>query len=79
MSFVWGAGNVSFLREALQGDGRRNHLLPWHGIYRGPQQIADWAPLVMDGRGDDEPFAATRIVTGTDVDYGSLTHLLVEH
>ncbi len=25
------------------------------------------------------PFAATRIVTGTDVDYGSLTHLLMKH
>ena len=41
--------------------------------------IADWAPLIMDGRDDSEPFAATRIVTGTDVDYGTLTHLLVKH
>src|SRR4029077_20885065 len=30
-------------------------------------------------RGDEEPFAATRIITGTDVDYGALTHLLVKH
>jgi malate dehydrogenase (quinone) len=33
----------------------------------------------MDGRDDSEPFAATRIVTGSDVDYGALTHLLVKH
>jgi malate dehydrogenase (quinone) len=33
----------------------------------------------MDGRDDSEPFAATRIVTGSDVDYGALTHMLVKH
>src|SRR3981081_774580 len=33
----------------------------------------------MEGRTDDEPVAATRIITGTDVDYGSLTHHLVRH
>jgi malate dehydrogenase (quinone) len=42
-------------------------------------KIAEWAPLIMEGRDDEEPFAATRIITGTDVDYGSLTHLLVKH
>ena len=43
------------------------------------KQIADWAPLIIEGRDANEPIAATRIVTGTDVDYGSLTHLLVAH
>jgi malate dehydrogenase (quinone) len=43
------------------------------------QKIAEWAPLVMEGRASDEPVAATRIITGTDVDYGSLTHHLVRH
>jgi malate dehydrogenase (quinone) len=33
----------------------------------------------MEGRTNDEPVAATRIVTGTDVDYGSLTNHLVDH
>jgi malate dehydrogenase (quinone) len=42
-------------------------------------KIAEWVPLIMDGRGDEEPFAATRIITGTDVDYGALTHLLIKH
>jgi malate dehydrogenase (quinone) len=56
-----------------------------HHCYHGMEysekrgKIAEWAPLIMDGRGDEEPFAATRIVTGTDVDYGALTHLLVKH
>lgn len=43
-----------------------------------PQVIAGWAPLIIEGRAPGEPIAATRIVTGTDVDYGALTHLLVK-
>ena len=31
----------------------------------------------MEGRDNDQRVAATRMITGTDVDYGALTHLLV--
>jgi malate dehydrogenase (quinone) len=78
MSFVWGAGNVAFLRERFKE-------MSTHHCFRGIEysedrsKIAEWAPLLMDGRDDSEPFAATRIVTGTDVDYGALTHLLVKY
>jgi len=77
MSFVHG-DNVSFLRK-------RFRAMSAHHCYYGMeytedrQQIAEWAPLVMEGRTSDEPVAATRIITGTDVDYGSLTHHLVRH
>jgi malate dehydrogenase (quinone) len=77
MSFVRG-DNVPFLRKRFKA-------MAAHPCYSGMeytedrQQIAEWAPLVMDGRTRDEPVAATRIVTGTDVDYGSLTHRLVAH
>ena len=40
-------------------------------------QIAEWARLIIEGRSPSEPIAATRIITGADVDYGALTHLLV--
>jgi malate dehydrogenase (quinone) len=78
MSFVWGAENVSFLRKRFKA-------MSAHPCYHGMEytedkkQIADWTPLVMEGRTDDEPVAATRIVTGTDVDYGSLTNHFVDH
>jgi malate dehydrogenase (quinone) len=42
-------------------------------------QIDQWAPLIIEGRARGEPVAATRMVTGTDVDYGALTRLLVAH
>jgi malate dehydrogenase (quinone) len=78
MSFVHGDRNVSFLR-------RRFKAMSAHPCYYGMEytedrkQLAEWVPLVMEGRTSDEPVAATRIITGTDVDYGSLTHHLVRH
>jgi malate dehydrogenase (quinone) len=77
MSFVHG-GNVSFLK-------RRFKAMSAHHCYYGMEytedrkKIEQWAPLVMEGRTGDEPVAATRIVTGTDVDYGALTHHLAGH
>ncbi len=77
MSFVHD-GNVPFLKKRFKA-------MSAHHCYYGMeytedrQQIAEWVPLVMEDRADDEPVAATRIITGTDVDYGSLTHHLVGH
>ena len=78
MSFVWGRDNVAFLRKRFEAMSS-SHC--YHGMEYSENRakIAEWAPLIMDGRGDDEPFAATRIITGTDVDYGALTHLLIKH
>ena len=78
MSFVWGAQNVAFLRERFKA-------MSAHHCYRGMEysedraKIGAWAPLIMEGRDNQQPIAATRIVTGTDVDYGALTHLLLKH
>ena len=78
MSFVWGEENVAFLRA-------RYAAMSAHHCYHGmeysedPAVIAQWAPLVIEGRDPQQPIAATRMVTGTDVDYGALTHLLVKH
>ncbi|RBY77164.1 malate dehydrogenase (quinone) [Geodermatophilus sp. TF02-6] len=40
--------------------------------------LAGWVPLMMAGRPADQVVAATRAVAGTDVDFGSLTRLLVD-
>lgn len=77
MSAVWGQENVEFLRARFKA-------MSAHHCYHGMEYsedhtvIAGWAPLIMEGRSADQPVAATRIVTGTDVDYGALTHLLVD-
>jgi malate dehydrogenase (quinone) len=76
MSLVWGKENVEFLRA-------RHKAMSAHHCYHGMEysedhnQIGTWAPLTIEGRDPHQPIAATRIITGADVDYGSLTHLLV--
>ena len=76
MSFVWGAENVAFLRKRFE-EMSAHHC--YHGMEYSDDhaQIAAWAPLTMEGRDPQQAVAATRIITGADVDYGSLTHLLV--
>ena len=76
MSFVVGNPNVEFLRE-------RHREMSTHHCFQGmeytedPSLIREWAPLIAEGREVGEKVAATRIVSGADVDYGALTHLLV--
>src|SRR6202012_2820116 len=76
MSFVWGGDNVAFLRDRYQAMSA-NHC--YHGMEYSEdhREIGGWVPLVMEGRDPDQRVAATRMITGTDVDYGALTHLLV--
>ncbi len=77
MSFVWGEENVAFLRA-------RYNAMSAHHCYHGMEysedhgEIGQWVPLVMEGRDAQQSVAATRMLTGTDVDYGALTHLLVD-
>jgi malate dehydrogenase (quinone) len=78
MSFVHGPDNVAFLKK-------RFAAMSAHHCYEGmeytedKQKLNEWVPLVMEGRASDEQVAATRIVTGADVDYGSLTRSLIRY
>jgi malate dehydrogenase (quinone) len=72
MSFVWGDDNVVYLQKrymALQGSPL------FHGMEYSEDraQIADWIPLVMEGRDPAEEIAATRMAIGADVNFGALT------
>jgi malate dehydrogenase (quinone) len=77
MSFVRGADNVAFLKK-------RFAALTSSFLYEGMEytddkkQLEEWIPLVMEGRDSTEDVAATRMVTGTDVDYGALTNILLD-
>jgi malate dehydrogenase (quinone) len=71
-SFVRGFENITFLKKRFQA-------LSAHPCYHGMEysddkkQIEKWIPLIMEGRDPSEEVAATRMPTGTDVDYGALT------
>ena len=77
MSFVRGAENVAFLQKRFEA-------LSAHPCYHGMEysdnkkQIGQWIPLVMEGRDPSDIVAATRMATGTDVDYGALTQILID-
>lgn len=76
MSFVVGDESVTFLRKRFEAMSA-HHC--YHGMEHaddGPT-IGQWAPLIMEGRASTDPVAATRMITGADVDYGALTRLLV--
>ena len=78
LSFVWGEANVDYLRT-------RYEALKSHPLFAGMEfstdaaEIRSWAPLLIPGRRKDQPIAATRIPGGTDVDFGSLTHQLMDN
>jgi malate dehydrogenase (quinone) len=78
MSFVRGADHVAFLKK-------RYEALTAHHCYRGMeytddrQRLSEWVPLVMEGRAANDVVAATRMITGADVNYGALTRDLIGH
>lgn len=78
MTFVRGADNVDYLR-------RRYEILKDEPLFEGiefsddPRVIYTWAPLLMRQRQKDEKIAATRVASGTDVDFGSLTSQLMDY
>ena len=77
MSFVWGEDNVAFLKKRF--DALKDHPL-FAGLEYSEDAsvIRSWAPLLIPGRRKDQPIAATRIPSGTDVDFGSLTRTLID-
>lgn len=76
-SFVTGDDNIDFLKK-------RFAALSAHHCYHGmvysedKKQIQEWIPLVMEGRDSKQAVAVTRMTTGTDVNYGALTNLLLD-
>ncbi len=75
LSFVTG-GDVPFLR-ARAAQLATSPL--FHGLEYSEDraEIADWIPLVMDGRDPRVPVAATRMMRGTDVNFGALARSMI--
>lgn len=72
MSFVWGEDNVEYLKkrfEALQ----KFPLFKGMEFSTERKTIESWMPLVMEGRDEKQPIAATNMKIGTDVNFGELT------
>jgi malate dehydrogenase (quinone) len=76
VSFVRGESNVAFLKRRFDAM-RAHHCFAAMEYTEDKARLEEWMPLVMEGRDPDEKVAATRDVTGTDVDFGALTRALI--
>ncbi|MBF0753900.1 malate dehydrogenase (quinone) [Jeotgalicoccus nanhaiensis] len=75
MSFVEGEKNVEFLKKRVE-------KLTESPLFEGMEYsddynvLKEWLPLMMEGRKPDEEIGVTRIDSGTDINFGSLTKKL---
>ncbi|WP_257350985.1 malate:quinone oxidoreductase [Pseudalkalibacillus decolorationis] len=78
MSLVQGEENVTFLKKRFKAL-TNNPLFQGMEYSDDPEKLIEWLPLIMEGRTMNEPIAATKIDSGTDVNFGALTRLLFSH
>lgn len=76
LSFVHGAKQVDYLK-ARHAAMSRHHFFKSMEYSTDRKTIAEWAPLLLDNRGD-EPIAATKMDAGTDVNFGAIARELME-
>src|SRR5690606_4504250 len=78
MSAVFGEKDVNFLKTRYNAMSKEN-------LFKGMEYTEDkallreWVPLMMEGRTDQEPMAATKMDIGTDVNVGALTRDLIQY
>ena len=78
MSFVWGDENIEFLKQ-------RHKQMTQYGMFEDMaysesyEEISEWIPLMMEGREANEKIAATRMVIGTDVNFGEITRSMIRY
>ncbi|MCP3776021.1 malate:quinone oxidoreductase [Paenibacillus sp. MZ04-78.2] len=78
LSLVEGEQNVAFLKKRFEALCD-NPLFEGMEFSDDPEKLMEWIPLIMKGRTLNGPMAATRIESGTDVNFGALTRMLFDH
>jgi malate dehydrogenase (quinone) len=78
ISLVQGEQNIEFLKKRFKALST-NPLFKGMQFSEDTEKLIEWFPLIMEGRNMNEPIAATKIDSGTDVNFGALTRMLFEH
>ena len=78
MSFVRGEDGVDFLANRFKAMAE-HHFFSEMTYSEDVNEIGEWAPLLAAGREEGEKIAATRVDGGTDIDFGSLTQILINY
>jgi malate dehydrogenase (quinone) len=75
MSFVQGEKDVAFLKKRFETLSN-NPLFQRMEFSDDPRKLMEWIPLIMKERVSNETIAATKVDSGTDVNFGALTRML---
>lgn len=78
ISFVQGKDDVEYLRKRYESLVD-NPLFKGMEYSEDPEVLKEWIPVIMENRKIDEPIAATKIDSGTDVNFGALTRILFNY
>lgn len=78
MSLVQGEDNVTFLKNRFEALSK-SALFQGMEFSENPEKLMEWVPLIMQDRTSKQPIAATKIDSGTDVNFGALTRMLFDH
>ncbi|WP_342366350.1 malate:quinone oxidoreductase [Peribacillus sp. TH14] len=78
LSYVHGEENVKFLKRRFEAMSN-NPLFEGMEFSDDPEKLMEWIPVMLKDRALNEPIAATKIDSGTDVNFGALTRLLFDH
>ncbi|MGI2328398.1 malate:quinone oxidoreductase [Planococcus sp. YIM B11945] len=77
MSMVLGNDDARFLKKRYEAMSN-NPLFKGMEFSDNPEKLKQWIPLIMNNRKVNEPIAATKIDSGTDVNFGALTRMLFD-
>ncbi|HUE90670.1 malate dehydrogenase (quinone) [Pseudomonas sp.] len=78
LSFVRGQKGIDFLKKRFKALNV-HHAFADMEYTEDRATLQEWMPLMMPGRDANEPIAATRVMAGTDVNFGNLTKSLLDH
>lgn len=78
ISYVHGEQNVKFLKNRFEALSN-SPLFEGMEFSDNPEKLKEWIPLMLKDRVLDKPIAATKIDSGTDVNFGALTRMLFDH
>ena len=77
ISFVTGPAGQKYMRTRFEAMSAQP-LFEGMEHTQDPAVLAEWVPLMMEGRDPGQKMAATRSAAGTDVDFGALTRLMFD-
>ena len=78
MNLVFGQENREFIGKRVEAL-KASPLFAGMDMTTDPAKIAEWVPIMMEGRKPDEVLTATRSPLGTDVNLGEITRQFYKH